>query len=165
MVARRAHNPEVVGSNPSPATIQSNLGISMIPRFFRTWDRLVAMDPGELHFVVSSIAFSSFGNAVLVPFYLFQDYRLAPFFPLTARGLKRIWGASPNARKPAGMGGCTLNETKRLRQDRKSSGAGKWKMRRIKGFEKILKIFGSTCGKQGTIHVPCSIKVLKFQRL
>ncbi len=50
---RRPHNPEVVGSNPSPATMYANLGIVMIPGFFRAWDRLVPMDPGESCLVVS----------------------------------------------------------------------------------------------------------------
>ncbi len=53
MVARRAHNPEVVGSNPSPATMYANLGIATVPGFFRAWDRLVPMDPGELNVVIS----------------------------------------------------------------------------------------------------------------
>ncbi len=52
--AGREDNPEVVGSNPSPATMYADLGIATVPGFFRVWDRLVPMDPGELRLVLSS---------------------------------------------------------------------------------------------------------------
>ncbi len=50
---RCSHNPEVVGSNPSPATMYASLGIATVPGFFRAWDRLVPMDLGQLDLVVS----------------------------------------------------------------------------------------------------------------
>ena len=51
---RGPHNPEAAGSNPVPATIQSNLGISTVPRFFYVRNGLIPMSPGDSHLVTSS---------------------------------------------------------------------------------------------------------------
>ncbi len=51
---RGPHNPEAAGSNPVPATMRSNLGISMIPRFFYARNGLIPTDLADLLLVTSN---------------------------------------------------------------------------------------------------------------
>ena len=68
LVARRAHNPEVAGSNPAPATAHSRLepGLDPVQAGFFIWERCMAFRQlAQRYFssALSTTAFSWTGSA------------------------------------------------------------------------------------------------------